>query len=106
MEQDRQQERRCIVLGEDGRFVTLGRASDPTDEEIARAEATMRAQGVAGWVAVMSGNPSSVAGPALVEVRAVADPRWPFLAAVKAFRGRRRMDHEDVAKSMSLQILG
>lgn len=54
---DRDHERRWIILGEDGRFTTLARTSDPTEAEIAEVEAAMRAQGVAGWLAVMERNP-------------------------------------------------
>ena len=43
-------ERRWIVLGTDGRYVTLGRASDPSEEEIRRAETSLRAQGLSGWL--------------------------------------------------------
>lgn len=89
MKPDRHRERRWIVLGEDGRFVTLGRASDPTDEEVAAAEANMRAQGVAGWLAVMEGNPCTVAQPTFLAVRPLAEPICAFEEAVAAFRARR-----------------
>ncbi|MBW6397026.1 hypothetical protein KPL78_04160 [Roseomonas sp. HJA6] len=89
MDQDWQRERRWIILGEDGRFVTLGRAVAPTDEDINAAEAAMRAQGVAGWVAVMSGSPWTFARPELMEVRPLASPASTFAAAVAAFRRTR-----------------
>jgi hypothetical protein len=38
-------ERRWIVLGTDGRHVSLGRDSDPSPEEIEAAEAALLAQG-------------------------------------------------------------
>jgi len=37
-------ERRWIVLGEDGRHVTMGRNSGPSPDEIARAEAGLADQ--------------------------------------------------------------
>jgi len=76
MDWDRQRERRWVVRGEDGRFVTLGRAVAPTEEKIAAAEAAMHARGVAGRVAVMSGNPWTVARPELMEVRPLAGPAF------------------------------
>jgi hypothetical protein len=39
-------ERRWIVLGEDGRHITMGRHSDPSPEEVAKAEAGLAAQGL------------------------------------------------------------
>ncbi|MEO3475889.1 hypothetical protein AAFN86_28830 [Roseomonas sp. CAU 1739] len=74
-------ERRWIVLGTDGRFVTVGRASDPTEDEIVHAEGELRAQGLVGWLAVMEGNPYVGAVPKLVEVRPLANPSVPFSAA-------------------------
>lgn len=79
-------ERRWIVLGEDGRFVTLGRATDPSEGEIARAEESLHAQGLAGWLAVMSGSPYATRLPTLLMVRPLADPKETFDAAAEAFR--------------------
>jgi hypothetical protein len=67
--------RRWIVLGEDGRFVTLGRAADPDDAEIRRSEEALRAQGLAGWLAVMSGSPYSRTVPSILMVRPLAGPK-------------------------------
>ena len=75
---DRSRERRWIVLGIDGRFVTLGRASDPSEAEILAAEAALRDQGLAGWLAAMEGNPYVGAVPRLMEVRPLADPAVSF----------------------------
>lgn len=49
-------ERRWIILAEDGRHVTIGRDTDPTDEEVVRAGAGLQAQGLAGWLAVLEGH--------------------------------------------------
>lgn len=81
---ERSKERRWIVLGTDGRFVTLGRASDPSDEEVRGAEEALRAQGLAGWLAVMEGNPYTGAVPRLMEVRPLAGPAVPFAEAAMA----------------------
>lgn len=90
---ERSRERRWIVLGTDGRFVTLGRASDPSDEEVRGAEEALRAQGLAGWLAVMEGNPYVGNAPRLMEVRPLAAPAVPFdeaaTACVRAITARR-----------------
>ncbi len=49
-------ERRWIIIGEDGRHVTLGRHTDPTDQEIARAAEVLRGTGQGGWLAVTEGD--------------------------------------------------
>jgi hypothetical protein len=90
---ERSRERRWIVLGTDGRYVTLGRGSDPSDEEVRGAEEALRTQGLAGWLAVMEGNPYMGNVPRLMEVRALASPAVPFEDAaavcIRAMVGRR-----------------
>ncbi|MBY0332284.1 MAG: hypothetical protein K2X49_16625 [Acetobacteraceae bacterium] len=82
--QDRSSERRWIVLSEDGRFVTLGRASDPSEQEILDAEAALVRQGLAGWLAVMQGNPYVGMTPRLMEVRVLGTPTSTFEKATEA----------------------
>lgn len=82
----KQKERRWVVLGEDGRFVTLGRQSDPSEDEVRKAEDALRANGLAGWLAVMEGSPYSVAEPMLIMVKALAEPAAAFEQGVAAFR--------------------
>jgi hypothetical protein len=86
---DSSRERRWIILGEDGRYVTLGRDSDPTEDELAKAEGALQAQGLAGWLAIMEGNPHTVAQPVLMMVRPLADPASTFEKGTAAFRSRR-----------------
>ena len=43
-------DRRWVILGPDGRYVTLGRATDPSENEIQSAEEALRAQGSSGWL--------------------------------------------------------
>jgi hypothetical protein len=81
---DRSRERRWIIIGPDGRFSTLGRASDPSEEEILAAEATLQKQGLAGWLAVMEGNPYVGPIPMIMEVRPLAGPTTSFSAASAA----------------------
>jgi hypothetical protein len=77
-------ERRWVVLGTDGRYVTLGRASDPSEDEVRSAEQALRTQGLAGWLAVMEGNPYVGAVPRLLEVRPLAAPDIAFADAAAA----------------------
>lgn len=93
-DEERSTERRWVVVGEDGRYVTLGRASDPTETEILEAEKALLAQGLSGWLAVMQGNPYVGAVPRLMEVRALGKPTAAFEkaadACVEAILSRRR----------------
>lgn len=54
-QQDGTSDRRWIVLSKDERFSTLGRARDPTAEEIDKVEACLRSVRQGGYLAVMSG---------------------------------------------------
>jgi hypothetical protein len=81
---ERSRERRWIVVAPDGRFTTLGRASDPSEAEILAAENGLRAQGLAGWLAIMEGNPYVGEAPRIMEVRPLADPATPFSEASAA----------------------
>jgi hypothetical protein len=90
---ERSRERRWVVLGTDGRYVTLGRNTDPSEDEITQAEDALRAQGLAGWLAIMEGNPYIGAVPHLIEVRPLAAPGIDFDVAtatcVRAIAERR-----------------
>jgi hypothetical protein len=82
----RRRERRWIVLGEDGRHVTLGRHSDPTAAEIAGAEEALTAQGLHGWLAVIEGAYWAKRGRViLLMVRPLGTPQSPFAEAAAAF---------------------
>jgi hypothetical protein len=94
---DGSSDRRWVIVVEDGRYSTLGRATDPTATEIREAEDGLRAQGLAGWLAVMSGSPYGPRLPTLMEVQPLASPRstWAAassacLAAIAAQRGENR----------------
>lgn len=83
-------ERRWIVLGTDGRHVTLGRHSDPSGEEVATAERALAAQGASGWLAVMEGDYWARMGkPSIMMVRPLAGPAIAFNAAAAAFEEAR-----------------
>ena len=78
-------ERRWNILSDDGCFVTLGRASDPSETEIDAAEKSMQASGIHGWLAVMEGSPHALTAPRIMCVRALAGPGGAWEAAVEAF---------------------
>jgi len=71
-------ERRWIILREDGQHVTVGRHSDPSPDEIARAEAGLRGHSLAGWLAVMEGAYYEQSDPLLMMVRPLCEPKKPF----------------------------
>ena len=86
----RMRERRWAVLGEDGRHVWLGRATDPSAEEVDASEDGLRRAGLAGWLVVTEGDYWSARSPmSLHEVRPLASPSIPFTQAVVAFEERR-----------------
>jgi hypothetical protein len=49
-------QQRWIVLGADGRHMSLGRATPPTDIEIIGVSDALTAQGLSGWLAYMQGD--------------------------------------------------
>lgn len=67
-------EKRWIVLGIDGRHATLGRHSDPSEDEIGKAEAALEAQGLSGWLAVTSGSYYGPGRLEVIQVRPLANP--------------------------------
>ena len=83
-------ERRWIILGEDGRHVTMGRHSDPSPDELAQAAAGLAAQGLVGWLVVMEGAYYQRRKPSLMMVRPFCSPERPFAEAVDAFQAARK----------------
>jgi hypothetical protein len=84
-------ETRWIVLGTDGRHVTLGRHTDPTEDEIEAAEAALKAAGQAGWLAVMRGRYYSRRSLELVMVRPLGVPGEVWNTATQAFEAARKI---------------
>jgi hypothetical protein len=78
-------QQRWIVLGTDGRHVSLGR-TEPTEAEIATASDALAAQGLSGWLARMQGDYYS-RGKVMLErlqrIGATQDADWQ--AALAAF---------------------
>ena len=69
---------RWIVLTEDGRYTTVGRYREPDEDDISRLEETMRGQGLAGWLAILSQSAYATGKPEVVEVRPLAKPADAF----------------------------
>ena len=84
-------ERRWIILAQDGRHVTMGRAAPPSEAEVEAAAAALTAQGFAGWLATLDGNYWSRRRVTLAPVQLLGDDAtldWP--AAITAFEATRQ----------------
>ena len=79
-------ERRWIVLAEDGRHSTIGRHTDPSEEELNRAGDALRANGQGGWLAVTDGQYHSRGKLSVMMVRELAPPRTSWENALTAFQ--------------------
>ncbi len=82
-------ETRWIVLGADGRHISLGR-TEPSEAEIASASDALAAQGLSGWLARMQGDYYSrrrVMLEPLQRIGAEHDADWQ--AALSAFHAAR-----------------
>jgi hypothetical protein len=53
-QEDGRSDRRWVLMTDEGSMSTLGRATDPTEEEIAKVEEMLAAQDIGGWLAVQS----------------------------------------------------
>ena len=53
-QEDGSSDRRWVLVTDGGAISTLGRAADPTENELARIEETLCANGVGGWLAIQS----------------------------------------------------
>ena len=81
---------RWIVLGTDGRHVSLGR-TEPSEAEIATASDALAAQGLSGWLARMQGEYYSrrkVTLEPLQRIGIAHNADWQ--AALAAFHAARR----------------
>jgi hypothetical protein len=93
----RHAETRYLIIAEDGRHVTLGRAYAPTPEEIEKCSEGLAKQGLAGWYTIMRGDYWGRREPALEAVQEVGMPiacNWQtvtanFKAARAVARGAR-----------------
>jgi len=87
-------ERRWIILAQDGRHLTLGRAAPPSAEEVAAASKALAAQGLGGWLATLDGDCWSRRRVALAPVQTLGDAAsLDWSAAVAAFDAARQRAH-------------
>jgi hypothetical protein len=83
-------ETRWIVLGTDGRHVSLGR-TEPSEAEVKTASDALAAQGLSGWLARMQGEYYSRGCVMLEPIQRIGiahDANWQ--AALTAFHAARR----------------
>ena len=84
-------ERRWIILAQDGRHVTMGRAAPPSEAEVEAAATALAAQGLAGWLATLDGNYWSRRRVALAAVQTLSDgASLDWTAAITAFEAARQ----------------
>jgi hypothetical protein len=82
-------ETRWIVLGTDGRLVSLGR-TEPSEAEIATASDALAAQGLSGWLVRMQGEYYSRGKVTLEPLRRIgAEHEADWQAALTAFKAAR-----------------
>jgi len=82
-------ERRWIILADDGRHVTVGRHSDPCEDDIIRAGEALRAAGHGGWLAILEGVYYGDGPVTIMQVREIASPTTAWGAAVESFHALR-----------------
>ena len=83
-------ETRWMVLGTDGRHVSLGRA-EPSEADVMAASDALAAQGLSGWLARMQGEYYSRARVTLEPLQRIGiahDANWQ--AALTAFHAARQ----------------
>jgi len=82
-------ETRWMVLGADGRHVSLGR-TEPSEPEVVAASDALAAQGLSGWLVRMQGDYYSRARVKLEPLRAIGvAPEADWKAALSAFHAAR-----------------
>ena len=82
-------ETRWIVLGTDGRHVSLGRI-EPSEAEVNTASDALAAQGLSGWLASMQGDYYSRGKISVAPLRRIgADHEADWQAALAAFHAAR-----------------
>ncbi len=82
---------RTILIGEDGRHVSLSRYGAPDDAEVAVIATKLAATGQGGWIASMAGEYYSKRGKLRVEaIREVAKPATSFDVALSRFLATRK----------------
>ena len=89
-------EKRWVLIASDGRHGTLGRATDPTPEELDQLAGQLRQRGLAGWLAVTEGRYYHRERLDVMMVRPLAElPGATWDAAREAFLTTRQASLED-----------
>jgi hypothetical protein len=83
-------EKRWIVLTPDGAHMSVGRHTDPSDDEIQIVAQKLRAAGTGGWLAVMEGVYYGRGKVTLLMVREIVPAGRSWDEAAAAFQRRRR----------------
>jgi hypothetical protein len=84
-------EKRWIVLSSDGRHTTVGRHTDPTEDEIGRLAEGLKAASLGGWLAITEGVYYSKGKLSVMMVRELAPSpsNMSWESAVAAFQATR-----------------
>lgn len=83
----------CMLMGEDGRHITIGRHG-VTEADIARAETALQAAGLSGWVVESDRGFYDRGRPTITVTRTVGAPSVAPADAIKAFLALRRQAHK------------
>lgn len=83
-------EKRWIVLAEDGRHTTIGRHSDPTEDELMDAARGLASASLGGWLALTEGVYYSRGDVSIILVRELAPAKVAFDDAVQLFLDKRQ----------------
>ena len=92
---ENQRERRWLVVAETGQHNTLGRHTNPTDEEITQVASQLDAAGLAGWLAVSEGQYYSSTPITLMMVRPITSKTGDWGAAERLWYQRRERSTAD-----------
>ena len=80
---------RTIILAEDGRHVTIGRDSQPSEDEIKRSATALRAANIGAWLATMTGEYYGKGKVGLQMHREISTPKRRYDEAEAAFHTAR-----------------
>lgn len=83
-------ETRRIILTPEGGHVSIGRHTDPSDDEIEAAAGKLRQAGSGGWLAVTEGRYYGRRNVTLLMVREIVPTDASWETAVAAFEWTRR----------------
>ena len=90
-----QRERRWLIVVETGQHVTIGRHTDPTDDEIAQVASQLDSAGLAGWLVVSEGGYYQRTPVTLMMVRQITSKPGDWPAAERLWHQRRERSTED-----------